>query len=263
MTGSPAPGPSAHFAPGVALVVGGSGGVGAGICLALAREGLDIALTYHGNLARAEEVAASVAALGRHAEVHQLDAGDESAVERLLAGVASRPGGLQVLVYAAGPLVPQIHLSRTTPDQMRRHLNADALGFFNLCHFAIPHLRQTQGSVVAVQSAAQFRWATADGLSVVPKAAVHAVMKGVAKEEGRFGIRANGVALGIIETGSHSALIERGDIDADYMAAAVKNIPLRSMGAPEDVAEAVLWLASKRARYVTGQVICVDGGYHL
>ena len=245
----------------LSLVVGGSGGVGAAICAALASAGNDVALTYHGNRHRAEGVAATVRQAGQQASVHQLDAGDDTAVRELLDQIATR--GLDTLVYAAGPLVPQIHLSRTTPDQMRAHLLQDALGFFNLCHFAIPHLRATRGSVVAVQSAAQFRWAPADGLSVVPKAAVHAVMKGIAKEEGRHGIRANGVALGIIEAGSHTALTERGDIDADYMRAAVKNIPLRTMGQARDVAEAVVWLASDRARYVTGQVIHVDGGYHL
>lgn len=248
---------------GTALVVGGSGGVGSVIARTLAAAGAPVALTYHGNLARAETVAEAIVADGGRASVHRLDAGDEAAVRALLDDIAVRDGGLRTLVYAAGPLVPQIYLSATTPEQMRHHLLADALGFFNLCHFALPHLRRSQGNIVAVQSAAQFRWCPADGLSVVPKAAVNAVMTGIAKEEGRYGIRANGVALGIIETGSFEALSGMGHISAAYMEAARKNTPLKRSGTPEDVAEAVLWLASDKARFVTGQVICVDGGFSI
>lgn len=248
---------------GAALVVGGSGGVGAVISRMLAAEGAEVALTFHANRTRAEQVAGEIRAAEGVASVHQLDAADPEAVRALVDGIGARPGGLRTLVYAAGPLVPQIHLSVATPEQMRKHLLEDALGFFNLCHYAIPHLRQSRGVVVAVQSAAQFRWCPADGLSVAPKAAVNAVMKGIAKEEGRFGVRANGVALGLIGAGSFDALADSGQIDAAYMAAAVRNTPLRSIGRPEDVAEAVLWLASDRARFVTGQVICVDGGFHL
>ena len=240
------------------LVIGGSGGVGAVICRMLAAEGANVTFTYNGNRARAESLSKDLGG----AAFSQLNAGDSEAVRALIEEV-TQDGELHRLIYAAGPLVPQIHLSKTTPEQMRDFMTQDALGFFNLCHYALPHLRRHRGSVTALQSCAQWRWAPADGLSVVPKSAVNAIMKGIAREEGRYGVRANGVALGVIETGSHTALMESGDIDRNWMEHATRNIALRQMGAPEDVAEAVLWLASDRAKYVTGEVIKVDGGFHL
>lgn len=249
-------------ATGKALVIGGSGGVGAEICRVLARDGCDVALTYFNNRARAEAAAEKVRGLGRHASLFGLNIEDPSAVKQLLQD-ASTQGGIHTVVYAAGPLVPLLHLSRIEPEVMKKHLLQDAFGFFNVVHFAIPYLREARGSIVAIQSSAQFRYASADGLSVVPKSSVNAIMKGVAKEEGRYGVRANGVALGIIDAGQHPELIRLGYIDEKYVAAAAANVPLKFWGEPIDVAEAVSYLASSRSRFVSGQVINVDGGYHV
>lgn len=247
---------------GRALVIGGSGGVGSEICRVLARDGCDVALTCLNNRDKAEAAANLVRSEGRKASVHAINIEEPDAVQRLVEEVANE-GGIHTVVYAAGPLVPQIHLSKIEPAQMKKHLLQDAFGFFNVVHYAIPHLREAKGSVVAVQSSAQFRYAPADGLSIVPKSAVNAIVNGIAKEEGRYGVRANGVALGIIATGQHTELTKQGQINAEYEAAAARNVPLKFWGQAIDVAEAVTYLASSRARFVSGQVINVDGGYHV
>jgi len=245
---------------GVAIVIGGSGGVGAEICRVLARDGCDVALTYFSSEERARNAAKLVEGEGRQAVCRRLNIEDADDVRSYVDSIAADHGGVHTLIYAAGPLVPLIHLSRIEPDLMRKHLMQDTFGFFNVVRWALPHLRASRGSIVACQTAAHIRYASADALSVVPKAGVNAIMKGVAKEEGRFGVRANGVALGIIETGQHSELTKLGYINDTYMKAAAKNTPLQRNGHAIDVAEAVSFLASSRAGFISGQMICIDGG---
>lgn len=231
-----------------ALVVGGSGGLGAACCTALADEGWDVVVGYGRNRDRAEAVAAAVVERGRRAEVRAIDLGapqlgDLSAVESV--------------IFAAGPSIGQPYLSQTDPAEVARVLELETLGFFRVVQQALPRLRACSGSVVALVSAGLRRWPPGDGLSVIPKAAVEATVRGLAREEGRHGVRANAVAVGVIDAG----MFHRIGFDERWLEAARDNIPLRRFGTAAEVGATVAFLASDRASYLTGQTLAVDGGY--
>lgn len=247
--------------PGAAVVAGATGGIGAAITWMLAERGSDVALTYRKNADAADQLAGEVHRLGRRTAAWQLDLSDEEATGRFLEEVVHQFGGIHTVVYAAGPHVPMVHLSRVSPAQFRRQVEQDAIAFFNLVQPSLPHLRDLGGSLVAVTTAATRRFPVRDGLSAGPKGAVEALVRGIAAEEGRFGVRANCVGPGMLMDGMAARLMDSGDLDEKALDVTRANIPLHRFGTAQDIAEAVCFLASSRAGFISGQTLDVDGAY--
>ena len=248
-----------RFDKGVAIVTGGSGGIGREIALTLARAGSDVVITYGRNKDAAAKVAEEIQAMGRKAEFHPLAIENSDEVSTLVEGVIARHGTLHSVVYASGPGLHMELIADIQPDSWARVIAVDVNGAFNLVHATLPHVRAAQGAYVAVITAAVERVPARDIQSAAPKAAIEMLFRGVAKEEGRHGVRSNCVGPGWIAAGLGQQVIEK-ELSADAVERIVKAIPLRRMGEARDIADAALFLLSSRARFVTGQSLAVDGG---
>ena len=246
-----------------ALVVGGSGGVGGAIARRLARTGQSVALTYKTKASRAEQAVKDIVAAGGRASTHKLDLSDPNAVVDLLSQLETEHGHLNQVVNAAGAPIDQPFISQVDSATFAEVIQSDLCGFFNLLSASLPALRRSKSAcIVAITSAGLARHPPGDILSVAPKAGIEAVIRGVAREEGRYGIRANCVALGVIDTGMFKRL-KNDELDAQWQEAALRNIALRRFGSSAEVADTVAFLCSSGAGYITGQTLYLDGGYSI
>ena len=253
---------AAEFDQGACLVFGGSGGIGAAIATRVAQGGSDVAITYRSNQEKAEQAAATIAEMGVKCTIHQVDIASKKQIESSIASAAQEHSRLHSVVVAAGSDIKQPFLADVTDEQWQEVIEGDLNGFFRIVKNIIPHFRANGGgSLVHISSAGLGRTPPKDVLSVAPKAANEALVQYLAKEEGVNGIRANSVAVGVIETGIFKRLEAEGVFNDAWKQAVLANLPIKHFGQPEDIAEAAAFFASRRSKYVTGQLLFVDGGY--
>lgn len=247
------------FGEGAAIVFGGSGGIGQHVVRSLAEAGSDVAIVYRRKRELAEALAADIAASGRKASAHAADLTDASSVATAVEQALAQHGRIHTVVFAAGPVVEQVTLAETTQALWRQSIDIEVHGFFNVVQATLPKLRESGGSYVHLGSAGHVWFPPRDGLSVVPKAANEALIKGIAKEEGRNGVRANSVLVGVIEAGMFKELTERGVFGKEWVDETQKLLAIKRWGQPAEIGHAVVFLATNG--YVTGQQINVSGGF--
>lgn len=250
------------FPDGAAIVFGATGGLGGAAVRALAAAGCDIALCYRGKHDAARDLAAEIEGAGRKVSVHRVDVTDPEAVLEARDAAIAAHSRIHTAVWAAGPVVDQLHLGETPLAKWRQSIDIEVMGFFAAAQALIPHMREAGGgSFVHLGSAGDLLWPPRDGLSVAPKAANESLVRGIAKEEGPYGIRANSVLVGVIDAGMFHELLARGDFDDKWVEQVRSSLPLRRWGTAEEIGHAVVFLASGRAGYTTGQQLAVAGGY--
>jgi NAD(P)-dependent dehydrogenase (short-subunit alcohol dehydrogenase family) len=210
----------------------------------------------------AERTAAAITEAGSKATIHQLDVRERASIDAAVAEVIAVHGRIHSVVWGAGPLVAQTPLADWDETMFRNAMEVEAFGFYNAARAIIPHMRAMGGgSFVHLGSAGHDWFPKLDGLSVVPKAANEALIKGIAKEEGEHNIRANSVLVGVIDAGMFHELSAQGVFDDQWIEETHKLLCLRRWGQAADIGAAAVFLASKRANYITGQTISVSGGF--
>lgn len=237
-----------------ALVTGGSRGIGRAVCQELARAGFAIAVNYAGNQQAAQETAEACRALGVKAEIFAADVSRPEECARLFEEVLAAFGRVDVLVNNAGVTRDNLIL-RLSEEDFDKVLDTNLKGAFFCCKAAArPMMKQRFGRIINLTSVVGLRGNPGQTNYSASKAGLIGLTKSLAKELASRGITANAVAPGFIDTDMTRAMPEAAK------AAMNGTIPLGRPGQPEEVARAVAFFASEESGYITGQVLCVDGG---
>lgn len=241
----------------VALVTGASRGIGKACALALAERGYDIAVNYNSNEAAANETVELIEKLGRRAVAIKADTADLTAVKAMFRQVVTELGGLDVLVNNAG-IVDDAFLLMLTEESLSRSLDVNIKGYFHCAQqAALKMMKKREGVIINVSSVSSVMALPGQSVYSATKGAVNSMTATLAKELAPYGIRVNAIAPGFIETDMINSVPE--EKKEEYL----KNIPMKGFGKVSDIANAVCDLCGDSFRYMTGQVIVMDGGLSL
>lgn len=244
----------------VAIVTGGGRGIGRGIALGLAEDGIDVAITYRKDGDAAAETVAEIEKMGRSAAAFQGDVTVPDDNVRNVAEVIDRFGGFQILVNNGGIASRGRSVADTDPEELLRVMATHALGPHHLFSVAVPHLRTHERSdIVAISSVATLGHAANGAPYSMGKAAVESLAMTLAKEERDNGIRVNIVAPGLVETDMGRRLV-KGAAGIEDITSLNDMMPFGRVCQPEDIANAVRFFVSDKAGYVTGEKLNVHGG---
>ena len=238
----------------IALVTGASRGIGRQVALTLGAKGATVIVNYNGSAAKAEEVVKEIEAAGGKAEALQCNVSDFEACGQMLADIVSRHGRLDILVNNAGITRDNL-LMKMSEEDFDAVVNTNLKGVFNcIKHIARQMLKQKSGRIINMSSVSGVLGNAGQANYCAAKAGVIGITKSAARELASRGITVNAVAPGFIVT-------EMTDVLSDSVKeAATEKIPMKKLGETQDIANAVAFLASDEAKYITGQVLCVDGG---
>lgn len=238
----------------VALVTGGSRGIGSSIAMELARNGANIAINYANNSEKAEKVIKEIKKLGADAISIKADVSKEEDVKKLVKKAEKELGKIEILVNNAGITRDNL-LIRMKKEDFEDVLDVNLIGTF-LCTKAVSRgmMKKRYGKIINITSVVGIMGNAGQGNYSASKAGVIGFTKSMAKELGSRGIRINAVAPGFIDTEMTQVL------DEELKEKMIDNIPLGKLGDTQDVANLVAFLASKKSDYITGQVLSVDGG---
>jgi len=248
----------------VALITGGSQGIGKGIALCLAEQGADVVVNYHSNVEAAEKTRQEIQAYGRQVMLYQADTGDRTAQAEMFAAAANRFGRIDIVVANAA-LSYREPVLEANWEHVQKTLEVSQFGVFHTCQFAAQQMAGQQpdpsgsrGKIIIISSILEEIAPAASGAYNMAKAAINHLGRTLALELAPYHINVNMVNPGWIDTPG-----ERKYASEEAIQAGAKRIPWGRLGTSQDIGATVAFLASSQADYITGATIRVDGGFVL